>query len=135
MFIFKDKYIQLLCNIDNIDTESLVQEVRLVGGHSASSGRVEIFLYGEWGTVCNDGWNLVDAHVVCRQLGYLTAIATYKNAFFGEGSRFVWLTNVQCNGSELFLGDCKHEIFADPDCSHAQDVGVLCSGKYDFFFA
>ena len=41
-----------------------------MGGEAESEGRVEICYHNQWGTVCDDGWQTVDANVICQQLGY-----------------------------------------------------------------
>ena len=58
--------------------------VRLVGGGSNLEGRVEVLDNGTWGTVCDDLWGFYDAQVVCRQLGFPSAVRASTNAEFGE---------------------------------------------------
>ena len=97
-----------------------------MGSFSRSEGRVEVYYNGQWGTVCDDSWDIQDARVVCRQLGYPYAIAATIQAHFGQGSGPILLDDVHCTGSEWSLSDCHHAPWGVADCSHIEDAGVIC---------
>ena len=102
--------------------------LRLVGGSSHSEGRVEVNYNGEWGTVCDDGWDDTDAGVVCRQLGYGISGTAIRSAFFGQGLGPILLYSVTCSGSESTLASCGHlGVNVTRSCSHRKDAGVRCT--------
>jgi deleted-in-malignant-brain-tumors protein 1 len=109
--------------------------VQLVEGSSRCSGRVEVYFEGVWGTVCDDLWDKKEAQVVCRQLGCGDAVSTLGEAYFGPGSGFILLDDVQCSGTEVSLGQCSHADWFVHNCGHEEDTGVICSGKLFSIFS
>ena len=121
-------YTNLLVLLYNIDENIGPNPVRLVGGVDATEGRVEIFYGGEWGTVCDDLWGLPDANVVCRQIGCPNgATQATLRATFGQGTGTIWIDNVQCSGTEMYLSDCPHVGWGIHNCQHSEDAGVRCN--------
>jgi len=119
--------------------------VRLANGGTQFEGRVEVYYNGEWGTVCDDNWDIVDAKcvtidsvlfvltlvhsVVCQELGYGGAIRAYTDSFFGSGSSSmpIWLDEVRCTTRDRNLSECGHAGWGITDCFHSEDAGVACT--------
>ena len=108
----------------------MITDIRLVSpSNSPSSGRVEVLHMGTWGTICDHSWDLRDANVVCRQLGYDGALSALRYAAFGRGTGQIWLDDVQCVGDEIAISDCYHRGWNVHNCGHHSDVGVVCRPK------
>ena len=105
-------------------------ELRLSDGPYPNQGRVEVLYNGDWGTICDYGWDLEDAHVVCRQLGFAKAVAAprgFESAkLYGQGSGTVHLSDLNCTGSEASLVKCRYDAVHASRCYHGRDVGVVC---------
>ena len=92
---------------------------------------MEIFHNGVWGTVCDHSWDMNDARVVCRALGYPNASRAPHSAYFGQGSGKIWLHNVNCLGNETSIKRCAHNGWRLHNCGHSEDASVICSSKDD----
>ena len=91
---------------------------------------MEIFHNGNWGTICDDDWDMNDASVVCVELGFdFDAESAPGSARFGAGSGPIWLDNVGCSGSENSIADCQHRGWGVENCDHSEDASVICSGN------
>ena len=120
--------------------------IRLRGGTNSYEGRVEVFVNGEWGTVCDDLFDSEEATVTCRQLGLQTlckllyilgvfcctvppffSLDPQITSRFGAGTGQIWLDDVSCTGSEGRLVDCTHLPLGTHNCGHVEDVGVICT--------
>ncbi|WAR30239.1 C163B-like protein [Mya arenaria] len=116
------------CNHDDdvgvVCSSTAAINIRLVGGTSQYSGRVEILINEKWGTVCGQSFSDKNAVVVAGARAY-TNLASYPNA-----PAQIWLDDVRCTGSEQSIADCSHRMpWGSHNCNHDDDVGVICSSS------
>uniref|UniRef100_A0A671T903 Soluble scavenger receptor cysteine-rich domain-containing protein SSC5D n=1 Tax=Sinocyclocheilus anshuiensis TaxID=1608454 RepID=A0A671T903_9TELE len=104
--------------------------VRLVNGSHSCSGRVEVFNGGQWGTVCDNGWDYSDAAVICKEMGCGNVFEQRIGGFFGQGLGPVWLNDVQCYNSEMNLRHCNFQGWGQNSCGHEKDATVLSLCRY-----
>ncbi|XP_071963894.1 uncharacterized protein [Antedon mediterranea] len=100
-------------------------------GPQPHEGRVEIWTTigrnSEWTTICGNGWDMRDANVTCRELGYMEAEEAFANSdMFGEGTGVIFLNDVDCQGTESSLAYCRNTNWVEQNCTHRRDAGVRC---------
>ncbi|XP_060690867.1 lysyl oxidase homolog 3A-like isoform X3 [Hemiscyllium ocellatum] len=104
--------------------------VRLSGyPRKHNEGRVEVSYEGEWGTICDDDFKLDNAVVLCRMMGFTTAVGWTHSAKYGKGTGRVWLDNLDCRGTEKDVSECKSLGWGQTDCTHEEDAGVICKDE------
>ena len=87
---------------------------------------MEVYHNGTWGTVCDDDWDIYDARVVCRQLGFPDVETTLMSSYFGRGTGAILLDDLRCDGKESSLFSCSHRGVGRHNCGHNEDAGVRC---------
>ncbi|XP_030745583.1 protein bark beetle isoform X2 [Sitophilus oryzae] len=114
-----------------VEVESGVP-IRLLGGDTETEGRLQIKINNQWGTVCNYGWTVENAALVCQQLGYVLNPSDWyieRNEIPDAGkTEKVVLSNVQCQDYDLDITKCRAETITDfyNSCDHDNDVGIRC---------
>lgn len=104
-------------------------QLRLASGGDRCAGRVEVYHNSEWGTVCDDFFDMNSASVACRQLKCGQVVSVLGWAYFGPGEGSILLDDVRCAGTESHIWDCPHAGWNKSDCGHNEDVSVICSGE------
>ena len=103
-------------------------------------GQVEVLINGEWGSVCNYGFDRKDAQVVCRSLNLGRAILSWPWSSYYIYRYFPFfkpppslsntlLSDLRCNGSETDLQQCQRGDTIK-SCKYWSNVWVSCSGPY-----
>ncbi|XP_058708401.1 scavenger receptor cysteine-rich type 1 protein M130-like isoform X10 [Poecile atricapillus] len=103
------------------------RRVRLVGSSGRCAGLVEVYWSGGWSSVCQEGWDVRDAAVVCRELGCGTALEAASSARFGAGTGPLWPYAPECSGSEEALWQCG--LSERRECGRGGGAGAVCSGE------
>ncbi|PKK16433.1 hypothetical protein A306_00000493, partial [Columba livia] len=99
-----------------------------LAGESGCAGRVEVEVGGTWGSLCATGWDLPDAHVLCRHLGCGAAIAVPPGGSFGAGDGPMWRDGFGCDGNEWHPGQCPAAVLGGHPCPPGHTAAVNCSG-------
>ncbi|XP_070640158.1 Fc receptor-like protein 2 isoform X2 [Bos indicus] len=114
-------------NVAVLHVAEFPPKIRLMNGPHHCEGRVEVEKEGRWGTVCDDGWDMKDVAVVCRELGCGAAKHTPAGMLYlpvAEEDQPVFIQVALCNGTEETLAECEQvETF---DCGHDEDAGAVC---------
>ncbi|XP_052266954.1 scavenger receptor cysteine-rich domain superfamily protein-like isoform X1 [Dreissena polymorpha] len=120
---------QATCSASTVAAVDCKTLIRLVNGTSQQSGRVEVFHNDAWGTVCDDSFDDVEAKVICRMLGFGTSNAkSLTGAYYGEGQGKIVVDDMNCQGEEVDISDCKSRPWGTSNtCHHNEDAAVECN--------
>ena len=103
-----------------------VMPIRLRGSHSSNMGRIEVHYAGTWGSVRASGWDIKDATVACRQLGYHSAsLSGYR--IFCSSDIPMWFTSFRCFGNETSLEQCGRDFYQYSSSTYC--ASVVCADK------
>ncbi|XP_064388471.1 neurotrypsin-like [Halichondria panicea] len=130
---FHSEDVALICTASTASPNGDLRLVGRSGRTGGSSGRLEVYYSGQWGTVCQDNFGSGDARVACRQLGYSTSTRYGRVGLLGFSqaslSTRIWLDELRCRGSESRLINCRANPIGVEDCGHSEDIALFCTGS------
>ena len=106
---------------------------------SQYSGLVQVYYNSQWGTICHNSWTFTESTVLCRSLGYGSAVRTvyYGYNTYGSISGPVWLDSVYCPSYSYSMYSCSNNgvgNVAGTCYGHRGDVGVVCTDSKSVMF-
>ncbi|XP_076766671.1 uncharacterized protein LOC143433270 [Xylocopa sonorina] len=119
-----DRSDEKICTAKNLD-----YDIRLAGSDNKHEGRIEVKILGVWGQVCDDGFGMIDADVICKELGFkLGALEISPGGYFGnmDPPTTFMVDQLKCRGNETSLRECDFEGWGVHDCQPEEAVGVVC---------
>eukprot|EP00286_Rhodomonas_abbreviata_P018130 CAMPEP_0181305788 /NCGR_PEP_ID=MMETSP1101-20121128/9930_1 /TAXON_ID=46948 /ORGANISM="Rhodomonas abbreviata, Strain Caron Lab Isolate" /LENGTH=556 /DNA_ID=CAMNT_0023411755 /DNA_START=170 /DNA_END=1837 /DNA_ORIENTATION=- len=109
--------------------EAATETMRMV--HCNRQGcRLETYFAGQWGTICGRNFGVENAKTLCKAFGFPAGGKSHTT--YGEFTKHerIWLTDVNCLGTEGDVGDCNHAPWGVAlKCHHKDDVGLCCFGS------
>ena len=100
--------------------------VRLAGVDGVNyAGRVEVFYQRKWNKICRTEWDINDVKVVCRQLGFKSAIAEFLRMDTKDETISFAMSHVACTGQESVLASCMRQD-GENWCSNKIGAQALC---------
>ena len=99
----------------------LTHTYSVLGGSNSKEGN----LYVNGRPVCDDSWDLKDATVACKSLGFEKAVKYTRGSAFGSVIEKFMMDDVKCNGTETSLLECAYD--KTDDCTAKEGAGVICS--------
>ncbi|XP_076082552.1 scavenger receptor cysteine-rich domain superfamily protein-like [Mytilus galloprovincialis] len=113
------------CTHNNDMSIDCATPVRLLGGRGPFEGTVELYHSGKWGEVCDNNFDVRDAEVICKMLGYTVGVPRLLNST-GSGTGLVWMDNLRCDGDETDVALCKSDGFGSKTCSNNRKAAIYC---------
>ncbi|KAK2582941.1 hypothetical protein KPH14_009002 [Odynerus spinipes] len=124
-----DRSDEKICTVENLD-----YDIRLAGSDNPEEGRIEVKIWGEWGQVCDDGFGMINAEVICKELGFpLGALKVKPGGFYGnlDPPHVFKVDQLKCRGNETSLRECDFDGWGVHDCAPEEAVGVVCKTAVD----
>ena len=105
--------------------------VTLTDSSKDRSGKLQVFYHSHWGYVCDQGWDLAESQVICRQLGYTNGARDLNgldiDVVFSQG-RYI-MGDVRCEGHEQELGECYYSTAPAIDGEESEVQPPMCWGE------
>ena len=103
----------------------------MTGGLTPYEGRVEVFLKGQWGTVCStEEITTAEAATLCNSLGFGPPQSVVSGALYGDSTDIPILVNsLVCQGAQSDFSQCRIIMNQVSSCTHDNDIGLICSCK------